>query len=124
MSKNADDLFPALRRGAENGKAYHEMIKEEDERAYATSVKSTGYHVRQIEKGELGEYSKIREEFEEFTDAHEQGNKVMELIELSDILGAIEFYLREKYNGSVTMQNLQKMSETTQRAFISGARKK
>ena len=30
-----------------------------------------GYHLRNIEKGELGEFSKIREEFEELLDAHD-----------------------------------------------------
>lgn len=46
-----------------------------------------GYHTRKIEKGVVGEASKIREEFEEFMDAVEQNNRVMELVELSDMVG-------------------------------------
>lgn len=49
-----------------------------------------GYHVKKIRRGELGHFSKIQEEFDELTDAYEQSNPVMELIELSDLIGAIE----------------------------------
>ena len=34
-----------------------------------------GYHLRKIEKGTLGEFSKIKEEFEELEDANKQSNK-------------------------------------------------
>jgi len=52
-----------------------------------------GYHIKFINKGVLGHFSKITEEFNEFIDAHEQGSFVMELIELSDLIGAaISFY--------------------------------
>lgn len=46
------------------------------------------WHKRQILKGELGELSKIQEEIEEAFDAEEQGQKIMLLIELADIVGA------------------------------------
>ena len=39
----------------------------------------TGYHRREIPKGELGEFSKITEEFTELYDAVEQQNSVLEL---------------------------------------------
>jgi hypothetical protein len=55
------------------------------------------YHLKEIPKGILGEFSKIEEEFLEFLDAIDQDNILMALIELSDMLGAIEYY-REKYN--------------------------
>lgn len=52
-----------------------------------------GYHIKFINKGVLGLFSKIEEEFNEFKDAHEQQSTVMELVELSDIIGAtIAFY--------------------------------
>lgn len=52
-----------------------------------------GYHIKFINKGVLGYFSKIEEEFHEFKDAHEQNSFVMELVELSDLIGAtIAFY--------------------------------
>lgn len=49
-----------------------------------------GYHTKHIEKGTLGEFSKIREEYEELTDAVNQGSKVMEICEMCDLIGAIK----------------------------------
>ena len=37
-----------------------------------------GYHRREIPKGELGEFSKIIEEYTELLDAHEQSNNVLD----------------------------------------------
>ena len=47
-----------------------------------------GYHLQEIEKGEIGELSKIKEEIAELEDALEQNSKIMALIELSDLYGA------------------------------------
>lgn len=80
-----------------------------------------GYHKRDIEKGTLGEISKIKEEFEEFLDANEQGSRIMELIELSDLVGAITFYVQNKYGMSIT--DLVCFSNITKRAFEDGTRK-
>jgi hypothetical protein len=52
----------------------------------------SGYHLRTIPKGVLGEISKIHEEYEEVLDAIEQGSVIMELVELSDLYGAFESY--------------------------------
>ena len=79
-----------------------------------------GYHNKIIPKGVLGEFSKIREEFLEAENAIEQDNKVMILIELSDLLGAIEQYTA-KYN--ITLEDLIIMKEATKRAFKDGSRK-
>ena len=79
-----------------------------------------GYHKAIIEKGELGEFSKIVEEFQELQDAHTQGCKILELVELSDLLGAIDFYLRNKYN--LTWKDLSHMSSLTRQAFEEGER--
>lgn len=48
-----------------------------------------GYHIRNIPRGTLGEWSKVSEEIEEIIDALEQNLKPMVLIELCDCLGAV-----------------------------------
>jgi hypothetical protein len=80
-----------------------------------------GYHINKIKKGQIGEASKIEEELEEFKDALKQDCKLMALLELSDMYGAIELYL-QKHHPNVTMKDLKKMSELTQRAFKTGHR--
>lgn len=82
---------------------------------------SPGYHIKHIEKGILGEPSKIREELEEFMDAVDQDVSIMALVELSDLVGAIEAYLK-KYHPQITVDDLKKMSEVTCRAFMNGHR--
>lgn len=52
------------------------------------------YHTRKIEKGVLGEFSKMREEFEEFKDGLEQQDSILCLCELSDLVGATEMYIK------------------------------
>lgn len=86
-------------------------------------IPNPGYHVEDIPRGEYGEISKILEEAAELKDAMEQGQKIMCLIELSDILGAIEGYLEKHYEGKVTVTDLFNMSYVTKRAFESGRRK-
>jgi len=49
------------------------------------------WHTMEITKGELGRLSKIREELEEAEDAEAQGQDLMLLFELSDIIGACGF---------------------------------
>lgn len=51
-----------------------------------------GYHLKEIPRGTLGEFSKIQEEFNEFIDAHEQKCKLMELLELSDLVGCVKLF--------------------------------
>ena len=46
-----------------------------------------GYHLNEIAKGELGESSKIEEEFLEFKDAIKQESVIMSVIELADMYG-------------------------------------
>jgi len=45
----------------------------------------------------------------------------MILVELSDILGAIEAYL-DKHHPGMKLDDLKKMSDITKRAFINGRR--
>lgn len=78
-----------------------------------------GYHKTKIPKGILGEFSKIEEEFLELKDAKEQGDKVLILCELTDMLGAIEEYIK-KYN--LTLYDLKLFSDKTKEAFKEGSR--
>ena len=64
-----------------------------------------GYHINFINKGVLGSFSKIEEEFNEFKDAHNQKSVIMELLELSDIIGAT-MYLYRKNNKSSRWVNV------------------
>lgn len=68
-----------------------------------------GYHIAVIARGEFGEASKIREESEEFLDADWQGVRLMALVELSDLLGAIEGYLARHHPGT-TLADLARLS--------------
>lgn len=79
-----------------------------------------GYHTREIEKGKLGEFSKVREEYLELEDAEIQGAKILILCELTDLYGAIEEYAK-KYN--LTMNDLKQFSDMTKESFIEGKRK-
>ena len=81
-----------------------------------------GYHRREIEKGVVGELDKIYEEVEELQDAEEQGVELMVLLEMSDIIGAIELYLKN-HHPTISLHDLLYMSYVTQRAFRSGHRK-
>ena len=78
------------------------------------------YHNNEIPKGILGEFSKIREEFLEAEDAIEQNNSVMLLVELSDLIGAIESYCEKNHN--ITLKNLITMNNATKKAFNDGTR--
>lgn len=80
-----------------------------------------GYHLAEIEKGVLGEPSKIMEEVNEFMDAINQGVDIMALVELADLQGAIEAYL-DKHHPSISLQSLREMAAVTARAFANGRR--
>lgn len=82
-----------------------------------------GYHLSSIPKGVLGEWSKVAEEFAECIDAINQKNKVMALVEISDLLGAIDAYVRKQHKDTITLSDVLKMTEATQRAFLNGDRK-
>jgi phosphoribosyl-ATP pyrophosphohydrolase len=84
--------------------------------------KAIGYHLKEIKKGVLGKSSKLLEEVEELIDAEEQDAKIMVLIELSDLVGAIKHYLLDNKLG-LELKDLEKMADITSRAFQSGRRK-
>lgn len=79
-----------------------------------------GYHLREIKRGIFGEASKITEEHEEFLESLEQKNPIMALVELSDMIGAIEAYVEQHHK--ITLDELINMKNATQRAFRLGTR--
>jgi phosphoribosyl-ATP pyrophosphohydrolase len=79
------------------------------------------YHKNKIIKGELKEFSKIVEEFSELVDAYEQGDKVLQICEMTDLIGAIGLYSKDKFN--LTIEDLIDFSNKTKEAFKSGKRK-
>ena len=83
--------------------------------------KNPGYHVLKIKKGKLGELSKIQEELDEAKDAEFQKSKIMTAIELADLVGAVRAYSEAKLG--LSLDELIKMSQITERAFKSGRRK-
>lgn len=77
------------------------------------------YHKVHITKGVVGEFSKIKEEFDELTDAVGQKSKILISCELSDLVGAIEEYAKQ-FN--LTMEDLISFSNLTKSAFKDGTR--
>jgi phosphoribosyl-ATP pyrophosphohydrolase len=80
-----------------------------------------GYHKRKITRGQLGDFSKIQEEWEELLDAREQKAKILEICEFADLYGAIELYLQNKFG--ITMDDIKQMANLTKNAFKDGSRK-
>lgn len=80
-----------------------------------------GYHKTEIEKGVFGHFSKIKEEFQELQDAINQQDKILTLVELSDLIGAIEGFV--EFELKMNLEDLLKFKELTKQAFISGHRK-
>ncbi len=109
----ASEYFEPKPNGNDDGSPYHGHS--------ITPKPEFGYHRIKINKGVLGEASKITEEYVEFLDAFAQKNSVMELVELSDLLGAIEAYTKKKY--LIDLDTLLTMTRATQRAFELGQRK-
>lgn len=83
-----------------------------------------GYHLSNIPKGVYGEFSKIEEEVAEAKDAIVQDNRIMELLELSDILLAIRGYCEKRFGNVIGFEYLLKMADATKRAFDNGHRTK
>lgn len=81
-----------------------------------------GYHVAQIKKGTLGQLSKVQEELDELVDAEEQGVKILQLCELSDLVGAIKAYVLTKHP-NFELRDFEDMARLTEKAFKDGGRK-
>jgi hypothetical protein len=87
-----------------------------------SSEKNPGYHLAKIKRGRVGQVSKIQEEVDELADAHDQGSKILCLVELADIYGAMQMYIETNHPGT-TMNDIHDMASITARAFRSGKRK-
>jgi phosphoribosyl-ATP pyrophosphohydrolase len=80
-----------------------------------------GYHKKLIEKGFVGQFSKIKEEYEELEDAFEQDDKILQLCEMADLIGAIEAYAHAEFG--VELSYILKFKDKTRQAFKEGLRK-
>lgn len=83
--------------------------------------KEKGYHVAVIPRGKFGEFSKIKEEVAELEDAITQKVKILEHVELADLIGAIEGYAMAKHG--LTLDDLIAMNRLTAKSFKDGTRK-
>jgi phosphoribosyl-ATP pyrophosphohydrolase len=83
-------------------------------------MNTNGYHTREISKGEFGKSSKICEELEELLDAEAQGDRIMILCELSDIVGACGGLAESM---GFTLDDVVAFSKKTSSAFKTGKRK-
>jgi hypothetical protein len=101
--------------------AIQKMVSESlpKKKAPKAPPKPTGYHSIEIEKGLLGDSSKIQEELDELKDAEKQGVKILIHCELADLYGALaacaDWY-------GFTMDDLKAMSVLTAAAFENGKR--
>lgn len=79
------------------------------------------YHLREIKpQGVYGQISKVYEELDEYEESLEQNNRIMALVELSDVYGALEAVV---HGHGFDMKDIETMSQATKRAFQVGARK-
>lgn len=79
------------------------------------------WHTKEIEKGTLGSLSKIKEELEEAYDAEAQGQDLMLMFELSDIVGACGL-VAEQYG--MTLDQLVKFSKLRSEVAIAEIRER
>jgi len=93
-----------------------EMIRE-----MLPEQRKPGYHLTNIDRGEVGEPSKIVEEALELADAHRQGVRIMSQLEMSDVYGALDRY-REKHHPDLDIKDIRAMYNVTRRAFENGQR--
>ena len=77
-------------------------------------MSNKGYHKINIMKHSYASPFKLVEESLEFVDAIAQGNRIMASVELSDLFGAIK---RQASLLNLTIEDLDKMSSTTERVF-------
>lgn len=75
-----------------------------------------GYHTIFIEKGEYGEFSKVKEEFDELKDAFEnRKSNVLAICELSDLYGAMEAFAEKTLH--ISMSEVVKFAELTKEVY-------
>lgn len=79
----------------------------------------SGYHVIDIKKHSHLSPLKLVEESLEFADALASGNRIMAMVELSDLYGAV---IAQAEKLEVTPEELATMSKCTKNAFVTGGR--
>lgn len=104
------------------GSFYYGTGIAEPRLSMACNTVAKAYHIMDIPKAPSGSFFKIYEEVFEMLDAIKQENKLMELQELSDMIGACKQYINTNYN-DITFNDILKMTEATERAFKSNKRK-
>jgi len=87
----------------------------------ANTETGPGYHLAKIPRGELGEISKIQEELLELQNAMAQGSRIMAVVELADLIGAVRAFMSRHLPG-LTLEDLDRFSNITKRAFENGHR--
>jgi len=84
-------------------------------------TRKKGYHDATIPKVPAGSFLKILEETEEAKDAYLQHNPIMLLVELADLYGAMELFLKKEFP-TMSMDDIKTMHDVTKRAFQNGRR--
>lgn len=80
------------------------------------------YHKREIQKGEVGCVSKIREELDELEEVAERGQRILCLWELADIYLAMEMFIERNYGHMLSMSDVEQLAHETRLAFRDGTR--
>lgn len=75
-------------------------------------------HLTEIIKGEYGKVSKIREELSELDDAIAQNSRILAIIELSDLYGALEGVIEGM---GMTMEDLKTFSDIVKKDKQNGS---
>lgn len=82
-------------------------------------ISNSGYHLRNFVKEDYMSAYKIKEETQEFLDAVEQNDKLLQLCEMSDLIQAIEDYA---ISMGVDFDDLRKFGKKTSNAYQSKKR--
>jgi hypothetical protein len=127
FSKNTDIELGSYgyRQKTVHGKKYNWIYgtgAAEPRLSQCLELEKKGYHLTPIPRAQFNTKEKILEEYHELEDAVKQESKIMELIELSDMIGAIEGYLNNKFP-DFKLDDLIKMKTITKRAFQNEIRK-
>ena len=109
----------------ESDYVYKKFVYPLLKKGYVDRIRQGLYHVTTPGKQDTSAdrylvASKIREEYQELKDANKQGDKVLQICELTDLIGAIESYSMNQFNLSI--EDLKKFSDKTKQAFQEGKR--
>ena len=81
-------------------------------------MENYGYHTKRIDKGVYGDFSKVKEEFEELEDAWNNRKSVaLTICELADLYGSMKAFAEKTLN--IPMEEIVKFSELTDEVYLS-----